>query len=87
MVVFVHGCFWHRHKGCPKTTTPTTNRKFWLEKFGANTARDARQQKELRKLGWRSVVVWECETKRTERLAKRLARGLRHLLLRAQAAR
>ncbi|MBA4135820.1 MAG: hypothetical protein C0518_00725 [Opitutus sp.] len=76
LVVFVHGCFWHRHVGCIRTTTPTANRDFWLSKFAANVSRDALQKKKLRKLGWRPLVVWECETKRPERLKRRLARLL-----------
>lgn len=62
-VVFVHGCFWHRHAGCRRTTTPTRRRAFWRAKFRANIARDRRVQAELEELGWRVIVVWECETK------------------------
>lgn len=75
-VVFVHGCFWHRHRGCRNCTTPTNNRSFWVEKLEGNAARDKVRVRALRKLGWRVVVVWECETEKAgfaERLAKRLA--------------
>lgn len=58
--VFVHGCFWHRHQGCHKATTPSTNIEFWSAKFSANTARDQRALDALAALGWRSAVVWEC---------------------------
>lgn len=58
--VFVHGCFWHRHHGCRKTTTPSTNVDFWSAKFSANTARDQRALDALATLGWRTAVVWEC---------------------------
>ena len=61
-VVFVHGCFWHRHHGCKNCTTPSHRRKFWLAKLKGNTNRDELQQRALRKLGWRPIVVWECET-------------------------
>jgi len=61
-VVFVHGCFWHRHSGCPRAKTPSTNRAFWLRKFRENVARDARNVVALRKLGWRVYIVWECRT-------------------------
>lgn len=61
-VIFVHGCFWHRHLGCKKTTTPKTRQAYWIPKFEANVKRDARQINELAELGWRSVVIWECET-------------------------
>lgn len=59
-VIFVHGCFWHRHPGCLKSTTPTTNVDFWKRKFAANVARDARALSELHERNWRTVVVWEC---------------------------
>lgn len=74
-VVFVHGCFWHRHQNCPKATVPATRRSFWEEKFERNQKRDRRNLFQLRKLGWRSIVVWECqlakETTR-RRIQKRL---------------
>ncbi|MCU1350267.1 MAG: uncharacterized protein JWO56_3297 [Acidobacteria bacterium] len=66
--VFVHGCFWHRHPGCKRTTTPSRNRDFWLQKFDANVARDARVQAALRQQGYRVVVIWECETRDINRL-------------------
>ncbi len=62
LALFVHGCFWHRHKGCKRTTTPKTNHDFWQAKFAANVARDARKSRELEALGWRVYVVWECQT-------------------------
>ena len=61
-VVFVHGCFWHRHADCKRTTTPSRNRDYWLAKFEANIARDTRVQDELRKRGYHVLVAWECET-------------------------
>ena len=60
-VVFVHGCFWHRHAKCRFASTPSSNRDFWLEKFAANVQRDKQVKVLLRKLGWRSLVVWECQ--------------------------
>jgi DNA mismatch endonuclease (patch repair protein) len=62
MVVFVHGCFWHRHLGCSKTTSPKNNAAFWEEKFKANVTRDKKFVRALRKLGWRVFTVWECQT-------------------------
>jgi len=79
-VIFVHGCFWHRHRGCRNCTTPTKNRAFWVKKLNGNAARDKIHQRALRKLGWRSFVVWECATERAEplgRLSTRLAQLLR----------
>lgn len=61
--IFVHGCYWHRHPGCKKASTPSRNRAFWQAKFDANVARDARDMKELRAAGFRTLVIWECETK------------------------
>lgn len=58
-VAFVHGCFWHWH-GCWKSTMPKSNREFWEEKFRANTERDERKRQELRRQGWRVLIVWEC---------------------------
>lgn len=58
--IFVHGCFWHRHQGCRKATTPSTNVNFWAAKFEANLARDQRALDALTSLGWRTAVVWEC---------------------------
>jgi DNA mismatch endonuclease, patch repair protein len=78
-VVFVHGCFWHRHRGCKNCTTPTNRQQFWVEKLEGNAARDKVTQRKLRQLGWDVVVVWECETEKAEpreRLAERLARVL-----------
>lgn len=71
-VVFVHGCFWHRHKGCPDTTTPKTRTEFWQSKFDDTVKRDKRNIVSLRKLNWKVVVVWECELKRPETLAVKL---------------
>ena len=60
-VVFVHGCFWHRHAGCRNATRPSSNRDFWLAKFADNVRRDRRNVTALRKDGWKVLVVWECE--------------------------
>lgn len=59
--IFVHGCFWHRHPGCKRATTPKSNAEFWQEKFQRNVERDARNVALLREMGWRVGVVWECE--------------------------
>lgn len=74
--VFVHGCYWHSHEGCARATVPKRNRDFWVAKFAANRARDARVQDELRHLGFRVVVVWECELTDLPALSRRLAREL-----------
>jgi DNA mismatch endonuclease (patch repair protein) len=75
--VFVHGCFWHRHPGCRAATTPTQNRSFWLAKFRANVARDERNARRLRRLGYGVMTAWECQVKspmKLARLKKRLDR-------------
>ncbi|QKL03920.1 DNA mismatch endonuclease Vsr [Pseudomonas sp. NY5710] len=71
-VVFVHGCYWHRHPGCRYASTPKTRQDFWLPKFASNVERDNRKAEQLRELGWRVVVVWECETKDVMSLDARL---------------
>ncbi len=75
-VVFVHGCFWHRHRGCRLATTPKTRKRFWEDKFRRNVERDLRNVRRLRRAGWGVATVWECETKDPEKLERRLARFL-----------
>lgn len=62
-VILVHGCFWHRHEGCKKATTPKSNEAFWADKFDRNVQRDAENLRALHDLGWEARVIWECETK------------------------
>jgi DNA mismatch endonuclease (patch repair protein) len=71
-VVMVHGCFWHRHKSCRFAYQPKSRRAFWGAKFRANVERDVLVKRELAKLGWRVVTVWECELRKPEKLARRL---------------
>ncbi len=63
-VIFVHGCFWHRHKGCRFATMPGTRQDFWQDKFDHTVERDRRKQHELELLGWRVLTVWECDLKK-----------------------
>ena len=63
-VVFVHGCFWHRHKGCKVATMPKSREDFWQAKFERNVARDRRNQRDLRKAGWKVITLWECQVMR-----------------------
>lgn len=74
--IFVHGCFWHRHARCRKATMPATRREAWLAKFAANKRRDRRNERLLRKMGWRVVVVWQCELTNLDALRKRLKREI-----------
>jgi DNA mismatch endonuclease (patch repair protein) len=75
--IFVNGCFWHGHGGCKKFTVPKTNTTFWIEKIKANKARDARKVRQLRKLGFRVVTIWQCEAANDDRLREKIAKRLR----------
>jgi DNA mismatch endonuclease (patch repair protein) len=77
--IFVHGCFWHRHRGCKNCTTPTNRRAFWMTKLNGNAARDRLHQRGLQKLGWRVAVVWECEIKKEAEMQRVQARLIRFL--------
>jgi DNA mismatch endonuclease, patch repair protein len=72
IALFVHGCFWHRHQGCPHCYVPKSNIQFWREKFKKNVLRDERVRTGLEKMGWRVAVIWECETADPDSLRKRL---------------
>ena len=78
-VIFVHGCFWHRHNGCKETTTPKSRTEWWQAKFDGNVARDRKNQRLLRKDGWKVIVAWECETKKEDTLNKVAKRFSNHL--------
>ncbi len=71
-IIFVHGCFWHRHPGCPHADLPATRQEYWLPKFRRTIERDRKNQQNLRNLGWNIVVIWECETRNAEQLEQRL---------------
>ena len=75
--IFVHGCFWHAHEGCPAATLPKTRRDFWTAKFEANRERDARKEAALGDLGWDVLVLWQCEVKDVARLDASLKAFLR----------
>ena len=72
-VIFVHGCFWHRHPGCPNCRLPKSKLDFWKPKLEANRVRDLRNHQRLRKLGWSYLIIWECEVRDKEDLARRVA--------------
>ena len=71
-VIFVHGCFWHRHDSCKYASTPKTRKEFWNKKFTENKKRDSEIQEKIKILDWRSVVIWECETKNIENLRDKI---------------
>lgn len=70
--IFVHGCYWHRHPGCRYASEPKSNTEFWQTKFAANVQRDQAAQQAPRDLGWKVVIVWECETRDIATLEARL---------------
>lgn len=71
-VIFVHGCFWHRHLSCKRATTPVHNADRWQAKFERNIKRDKQKVSALEALGWQVLIIWECETKNAEYLSKKL---------------
>ena len=80
-VVFVHGCYWHRHRNCKYAYTPKSRVEFWEAKFDANVKRDRRNQRDLKRLGWKVIVIWECQT----RTQSQLNRILTHIVFRLKA--
>lgn len=68
LAVFVHGCFWHRHAGCKNATMPKTRPEFWQRKFSGNVERDRRACEKLERLGWRTLIIWECQAEDAARL-------------------
>jgi DNA mismatch endonuclease, patch repair protein len=75
-VVFVHGCFWHQHQSCQEGRVPRSNTGYWAPKLERNVQRDAESRARLRAAGWKSLVVWECETKSEPRLKAKLMKFL-----------
>lgn len=63
-VIFINGCFWHRHAGCKYATTPKTRTEFWLEKFERNVRNDELHRQQLEDMGWKVITIWECQLKR-----------------------
>lgn len=63
-VIFINGCFWHRHTGCKYATTPKTRTEFWLEKFERNVRNDELHRQQLEDMGWKVITIWECQLKR-----------------------
>jgi len=71
-VIFVHGCFWHRHTKCRKATVPKSNVAFWSAKFASNVERDRKNFRILKRQGWDILVIWQCQTMDTSKLEKKL---------------
>lgn len=85
-VIFVHGCFWHRHRGCRYATTPKSRTEFWVRKFESNVSRDREASGTLSGLGWQVLTIWECELKSPETTMIRLDEVFYHYRRRAPAA-
>jgi len=77
LLIFVHGCFWHRHRACAFAYTPKSGVSFWEKKFRENVERDKMRANELKKMGWRVSVIWECETKDYAQLERKIRSILR----------
>lgn len=75
-VIFVNGCFWHQHPGCNRATRPSSRLEYWQPKLDRNVERDSQQQLELEALGWKVVVVWECQTKSPSALRETLRQSI-----------
>ena len=75
-VIFVHGCFWHRHGACALARMPKSRLDFWMPKLNGNKERDRRVRRALTRLGWSVLIVWECQLKSTERLQQRIIKFL-----------
>lgn len=75
-VIFVHGCFWHQHKSCRQYRMPRSKHKFWLPKLEGNKHRDLTNQRKLTQLGWRFLIVWECQISKRNALERRITRFL-----------
>lgn len=75
-VVFVHGCFWHRHANCKLARMPKSHVSFWRQKLEGNRRRDEEKRRELVRAGWRVLTIWECQIPKIGRVAARLQRFL-----------
>lgn len=75
-VIFVHGCFWHQHKKCKRASIPKSNKKYWVSKLERNVERYKINKRELNRLGWNVVTIWECEIKDLEKIITRLKEKL-----------
>src|SRR5258708_14655579 len=75
-VIFVHGCFWHLHRNCWNCRPPKSRRDYWKPKLERNAMRDKQVRQQLRRIGWRLLVVWEFELKNRERLSRKISKFL-----------
>ena len=80
-LIFVHGCFWHGHQNCKKFALPQSNHEFWKDKIQKNIERDKSKQKELKKLGWKIITIWQCQIKSRESVEKALKQTVKKIIL------
>lgn len=80
LVLFVHGCFWHKHQGCKRSNIPSSNRDYWISKLNRNVERDIKNKDALISLGWKFALIWECETKESDLLIKAVRREFKGLI-------
>lgn len=78
-VIFVHGCFWHGHKGCKHSVLPTSNREYWERKISTNAVRDKKHSRALRRSGWHVLTMWECVAGDDQQLERRLLHPLQRI--------
>jgi len=78
-VLFIHGCFWHRHTGCVKARTPKSNLDYWTLKFARNIERDKQSQAALNSTGWQYLIIWECEFRRIDEAAEKVVAFLKSM--------
>ena len=76
-IIFVHGCFWHQHQGCKHSHIPQSNVSYLESKLSRNVLRDIKNKQALEQLGWKVVVIWECETKNIEKLAEEISEKIK----------
>jgi DNA mismatch endonuclease (patch repair protein) len=74
LALFVHGCFWHAHKGCKRAALPTSNVDYWARKIVGNSRRDRRVREALRTAGWRTAVIWECKLRNIDSVSRRIVK-------------
>lgn len=75
-IIFIHGCFWHSHINCKQHRIPKSNQDYWINKLASNASRDAKNLEDLNKLGWSTLIIWECETKDLIKLGNKLVSWL-----------
>ena len=75
-IIFVHGCFWHQHRGCKRSNMPKSNIGYWKGKLKQNVIRDSKRKQKLKSLGWKIITIWECETENPKKSILKLKRKL-----------